>query len=207
MQVTLALNNDSHQYARGGGWFKRPDRGRLALMTESDQQRANLVANVKAARTMRGWSQADLVNRLNELDADTNQSAISRLEKGEREPRFSELTALLDLFGVTLDALTGDPEAFLNMAGWAKARASYLGARTRIRSGCVDYEEAAQQLWGLIANRQVPNGVPKEEVQELRDGVEKSGAVIAQEWYEHLSPRLGAWRASARTPGDDDGQH
>ena len=55
---------------------------------------------LKELRKARGISQLKLA-----MDLSTNQNTISRYETGEREPGITELIALADYFGVSVDYL------------------------------------------------------------------------------------------------------
>jgi DNA-binding XRE family transcriptional regulator len=64
--------------------------------------RLSIAANVRVLRQERGYSQEDLA-----AACDMTRSAISRLERGEHEPRVSTLLTLSAALGV-------DPAALLN---------------------------------------------------------------------------------------------
>jgi transcriptional regulator with XRE-family HTH domain len=56
---------------------------------------ARFAANVKALRAERGWSQEDLSRY-----AGLHTTAISKMERGARAPRFATVVALAGAFGV-----------------------------------------------------------------------------------------------------------
>jgi len=63
----------------------------------------SLGAQVKEARERRGWSQDTLVRHLRDTaDLEVHQTAIARLERGERAIRFNEAAALAELLGIDL---------------------------------------------------------------------------------------------------------
>ena len=60
----------------------------------------SLAANARALRIKRGYSQETLATA-----AELPRSVISRLERGQHEPRLSTLIAISDALDVTLAAL------------------------------------------------------------------------------------------------------
>jgi transcriptional regulator with XRE-family HTH domain len=62
-------------------------------------------AQVKAARELSGWTQEALARRLSEaLGTELHQTAITRLERGERAIRFNEAANLAQILGLDLGA-------------------------------------------------------------------------------------------------------
>lgn len=168
----------------------------------------NLVENIKAAREARGWSQRELMRRLQELGVDQNQSGMSRLEKGQREPGFAELKALADIFGVSLDTLTGRTDAFDSELEWTTKRGAYLDATQALRRAATEYEKAAEDLaWYLVSG----DHTPTIETGGLMHSVRRSCALIARDQYDYI----GRWRDKTGLPlseedpaygyGDDQG--
>ena len=69
-------------------------------------------ANIAAYRKQEGWTQAGLAERLNYSD-----KAVSKWERGESVPDVLILTALAELFGVTVNDLLVDPNALPEKTG------------------------------------------------------------------------------------------
>ena len=65
-------------------------------------------AQVREAREVRRWSQEALARHLrDEAGLELHQTAIARLERGERAIRFNEVTALAKLLGLDLETYSG----------------------------------------------------------------------------------------------------
>lgn len=62
---------------------------------------------LKAEREHRSWTQSELVRRLYNKGVPTYVSTIGKLESGARSVQLHELVAFADIFGVSIDALTG----------------------------------------------------------------------------------------------------
>ena len=69
-------------------------------------------ANIAAYRKREGWTQAGLAERLNYSD-----KAVSKWERGESVPDVLILTALAEVFGVTVNDLLVDPNALPEKTG------------------------------------------------------------------------------------------
>ena len=68
--------------------------------------------NIAACRKRAGMTQAELALKLNYTD-----KAVSKWERGESVPDLITLIQLAELFGISLDALTADPNALPEDAG------------------------------------------------------------------------------------------
>jgi transcriptional regulator with XRE-family HTH domain len=62
---------------------------------------------VKDERGARGWTQQQLADRMAEYGHGWRWSTVAKLEAGERGIQLGEAAALADVFGVTLDLLSG----------------------------------------------------------------------------------------------------
>ena len=70
------------------------------------REEARFVEQMKALREARGWSQADLAAKLNELGWDyVNQMTISRTEKNDRPLRLGEARAIASVLGKTVEQM------------------------------------------------------------------------------------------------------
>ena len=65
----------------------------------------DLGERIRRIREDQGLSQEDLANRM-----DTSQSAVSQLEKGDRNPSYRTLRKLAEALGVPVSYLLGDSE-------------------------------------------------------------------------------------------------
>jgi len=76
------------------------------MMTEQQKQfYTELGDRVRQERVRRGLSQADLSAAMRAAGARTGQTALSRIEMGNRKVKLVEVVALADLFNMTTDAL------------------------------------------------------------------------------------------------------
>lgn len=79
---------------------------RITVDNESTAIGTSAFANAVATRRQQmGWTQVELLARLAEKGVILDSSAITRIEKGQREPRLSEALAFSDIFRISLDEL------------------------------------------------------------------------------------------------------
>ena len=71
-------------------------------MSKKETPSEEFKSRLRAAREMRGWSQADLAGR-----ADLPPSSIAHFETGSRKPSFDNLRRLASVLEVTTDYLMG----------------------------------------------------------------------------------------------------
>jgi transcriptional regulator with XRE-family HTH domain len=62
---------------------------------------------LKNERERRGWSLADMANRLSDKGINFHMTTVAKIEAGQRAVRIDEAAAIADLFEVSLDALLG----------------------------------------------------------------------------------------------------
>ena len=62
-------------------------------------------ANITRLRKNRGWTQGDLIVKLDLLGIHVSERRMSELEGQQREIRGIELKALAEIFGVSIDQL------------------------------------------------------------------------------------------------------
>lgn len=67
---------------------------------------------IRELRTMRGMSQQDLADLL-----DLNKVTISQYERGTRKPDLNVLTALSDIFNVSVDYILGNDDMTVRIVG------------------------------------------------------------------------------------------
>lgn len=65
----------------------------------------DLAERIRRERAARGWSSARLIDEMQALGVSTPRSAITKIEKGQREVSAHELWALGQVFGTTPDDL------------------------------------------------------------------------------------------------------
>ena len=73
---------------------------------DSEKLKIQVGCNIAACRKRAGMTQAELALKLNYTD-----KAVSKWERGESVPDLVTLIQLSELFGISLDALTADPNA------------------------------------------------------------------------------------------------
>jgi transcriptional regulator with XRE-family HTH domain len=62
---------------------------------------------LRAERDRRKWSQAHIAKLLSDKGIPMHPTTIAKIEAGDRAARIDEVTAVADLFGVSLDTLLG----------------------------------------------------------------------------------------------------
>lgn len=62
---------------------------------------------IRAERERRSWTQADVAEALTRKGIPAYPTTIAKIEAGTRDARVDEISAIADLFGISLDALTG----------------------------------------------------------------------------------------------------
>lgn len=76
----------------------------------------NICVNARTLRAARqredgaGWSLADVAEQMREAGAAINPASLSRLEKGQRRPRYGEVVALARVFGLRPGEMAMPPE-------------------------------------------------------------------------------------------------
>lgn len=79
---------------------------------DDEKLKNQIGANITAYRKREGWTQADLAEKLNYSD-----KAISKWERGESVPDVMTLSALAELFNITVNDLMVDPNALPEKTG------------------------------------------------------------------------------------------
>lgn len=102
----------------------------LVTHTDTSSAEQRFGAQVREGREIRGWSQEALARHLREAAGiELHQTAIARLERGERAIRFNEVTALAKLLGLDLQAYSGTLPALTDSEyEWAKEQLQKLRA-------------------------------------------------------------------------------
>jgi transcriptional regulator with XRE-family HTH domain len=75
--------------------------GRQASVGDQLRQR------IQSERERRGLSQADVADYLTRKGIPCYRTTITKIEAGMRDARVDEISAIADMFGISLDALTG----------------------------------------------------------------------------------------------------
>lgn len=78
-------------------------------MTESDTRRMFRIA-ISGRRKTLGLTQRGLVDKLADIGFPMHQSALAKIEKGDREPKIDEVAALATVLGLRLDEILVSPE-------------------------------------------------------------------------------------------------
>jgi transcriptional regulator with XRE-family HTH domain len=154
-------------------------------MTTPESARRSIGLQIRAARTLLGWSQVRLA-----LSARLDHSTISKLESGRRKPQTETLDQLREVLEARGVALTNDPEGEEAMA--VITLAQIRGARAMLG---IDQFELGR-LAGLsvtgIAN--IERGASKPRASTLRSiqsALETAGVIfIAESGEEGIGIRL-----------------
>ncbi|MET7705454.1 helix-turn-helix transcriptional regulator [Micromonospora sp. NPDC005413] len=129
-------------------------------MTHTDTSTAEqrFGGQVREARELRGWSQEALARHLREsAGLELHQTAIARLERGERAIRLNEVAALAQVLGLRLDQYAGgkppltaeeyeQAQVLLEETRRQEAAAREHLARVRVRA-----DREAQEAEGSVA--------------------------------------------------------
>ncbi len=70
--------------------------------------RGDLARRLREARVEQGHSQAAVALLMEELGHSWHQTTVAKTERAERDPRYSELVALAEIFGLPLSSLMPD---------------------------------------------------------------------------------------------------
>lgn len=129
-------------------------------MHQSDEASMNQDFGVamREARARLGISQRKLAELLDDLGMKIDPSAVTRIEKGQREPKFSEAVAISDVLGINLDNFSYSATAIFqsHLAAMAsnmqQARRAIISAGQAVNLAMENLsEDAEQQLlktWG-----------------------------------------------------------
>lgn len=168
----------------------------------TDTPTSHLVANMKAARGARNWSQRDLVRELNRRGLMMNQTTLSRIENEEREPRVSEASEIASALGTTVEALMSDPEVFESTLEWTKVQGEFRDARQRLQEAADAYEEAARAM--LAELPYAPSSINEVTREALDIGARRSCVEVARRQYEkHVTARSGVDTREKDLASDD----
>lgn len=123
---------------------------------------------LREARTAAGWTQKELVERLSEKGVQLDTSAITRMEKGQREPRLREAIEISELLDFSLDLVGADE--LLELGGetqFARGEELFLrdmrAARQKLLDACFHQHVAFDGIFsddeqaGILARRGVSN--------------------------------------------------
>lgn len=92
-------------------------------------------------RKTRGWSQADLAQRLAEtLGRTWDPSAVARMESGKRTTSVNELTALAAIFDTPIAEIVSDEEPIHQLARTVR----------EARGAAIEYRAAVERYSGLM---------------------------------------------------------
>ncbi|MDN5977993.1 helix-turn-helix transcriptional regulator [Acidipropionibacterium jensenii] len=158
--------------------------------------------NMKAARIARKWSQGDLAQVLRRHGIESmTHSTISRMESGKRRVGLSEARAIAEVFGTTIDALSGPPEGLKDTIELAKVLGVYRDARTRIKYESRAYEKAAKELYSYLETH--PGVQPDDVTETLLRQVRQSAAGVAIDEFKLHD----VWTERAHQIGKGDPAH
>lgn len=111
---------------------------------------SNVAANVAYAREVWGLSQRGLVEELEKQGGVTmSQTAIARIERGDRDLRVSELLALAKVFYTEPDAFMWEPDRFAKALESKSVISRWNKASMDLAASVSEFEDARKAL--LIA--------------------------------------------------------
>lgn len=145
---------------------------------QQDGDTRRVMANVKAARLARGWTQADLSERMGAAGAPTAASALSRYESGEREPRLSQIRAIATVFGLAVDDLFRPADEFKEFLVWHRLAATFDEAAAQLGAAPVAYEAARHELQLHLASPSPGRWRPGDIEARYLDGVKRSAVEV-----------------------------
>lgn len=135
---------------------------------------------LKDARASHGWTQRDVADKLEERGLKIDSSAITRLEKGQREPRLREAIEISELLDFSLDLVAaadlteiGGESQFARNEELMKREME--AARRKIINACISQHIAFDGIWS-----------DEEEISILA----RRGVSTAPEWMEMVCGQL-----------------
>ena len=95
-------------------------KGITTMVTTVDRPSSSTGAAVTYGRALKGWRQDELAERLTESTGRTwDKRRVSRVEKGDYEPRGTEVVALAEVLDLTVEFLLyGLTRPFSTHTGW-----------------------------------------------------------------------------------------
>lgn len=106
---------------------------------------------MREARTHLGISQRKLAELLEDLGMKIDPSAITRIEKGQREPKFTEAVAISDVLGIQLSNFSYSPTAIFQshmaaaISNMSDARHAIISAGRSINRAVESLSDGAEQ--------------------------------------------------------------
>ena len=79
-----------------------PQKPSTRTTTKPPRVGATFAQRLREARTARGWTQQELVDRLGELGEPMDRTTLAKIEKGKREVRLDELVAIAAALDVAI---------------------------------------------------------------------------------------------------------
>jgi len=149
-----------------------------------------LAANISAARKTRRWSQQRLCDELADRGATITPDQLELLERGEREPRITEVSAIAETFNTSVEALMTDPDDFEQALVWTALRTTYRDTRRRLMQDSSEYERAAEALCDYMDG---DDRIPQMEREELGRQLAQSCAAVALDGYNDRNPWRKRW--------------
>lgn len=123
----------------------------LVMHTDSSSAEKHFGGQVREARELRGWSQEALARHLREsAGIELHQTAVARLERGERAIRFNEVTALAKLLGLDLQVYSATlPTLTDSEYEWAREKLERL--RAAEEQATRDFERVVMEQDSILA--------------------------------------------------------
>lgn len=111
-----------------------------------------LARRVRLHRVQRGWSQSQLAAAMSRLGHPWHQTTVAKTERGEREPRFSELLELANALDVPVEVLLGRPSPLVSDPV-AELRDNYRGLEQERRLAGLRLQQIERDLEQLTSQR------------------------------------------------------
>ena len=154
--------------------------------------------NVRLHRENRGWSQADLAQKMAADGWKYHPQTVHRVEAGQRKVTIGEAEALARIFGTTIDSLTW-PDMVTHTSAWlgmftARADAAFEQIASQTRELLFDREHLERALAEIgrrgISDHEDVLGPIDEARSVLADAAPEQAVEAGREQYEQ-------WQASA----------
>lgn len=160
-------------------------RHRKDFRTLFERHEAIYGQKVRQLRTERGWTQAQLAERLNELGWPIHQTTVAKLEAGARPIRIAEADALAVAFGLPMEALwympvQGEPWSIARMKSELEHVEDFMRVLVdQLRSTVVTYAEQQIERMRLVqAMNEVAIAASRGEVEHLDLTAEETQALV-----------------------------
>ncbi|WP_175415683.1 helix-turn-helix domain-containing protein [Acidipropionibacterium jensenii] len=159
------------------------------------------MANIKAAREARGWSQRQLVEAMHRRGFAMTQTTMTRVESFKRDLKLNEIADICRTLHIDPEDIALNPDDFKGELEVSTRRGAYADAADALESACKEYETACRALYSI--------GVQDDEVYIDPDPFTFWGRLartscvgIAKQTYEDGAGKWRRGNADALAPDD-----